>query len=519
MINNAGFDPSDFLITAFVPPVQAPPVQIQGTRSEFTEMLTQANMNSTTVGNNDSLGKSSGTNETKSNENSLNDNEDYEKYASALHKEEIASNTEIEKENTLKKKNAEGESAVETGIEDIVRLLAGSKDKAANDVSAPATVEDGFENDALNFGGVPLEIFAQAGGEKTLASDAAVQAENDFIPFEGDSAKMFLEDTGKDGKGVVKTSNETASKSVRDAPLPEAREGVFMDRGAANLEDVHIAETSDKADPETKEAKKNERNNVINEKLSENLGEAAEKTVNSKNNDKNTGFLNDKNAESNKNLSNLKKRQKVVTEVSIQTVQSGGGEGKETTKIIQLNGKETEITVNLRSDAKNFAVSEQVMRDTKPQVTLENFLARELHQNLNGDIVRQASVMLREGGSGTIRLSLKPESLGNVKIMLEMSENKIQGHITVESNEAMKAFTQELKALEQTFRDNGYENATLTLDQYEQNGAKDGENRENVPFLAEKEPMGRKYEENSTGVVRPAGDYGVFYDKTVNIFA
>jgi hypothetical protein len=90
-------------------------------------------------------------------------------------------------------------------------------------------------------------------------------------------------------------------------------------------------------------------------------------------------------------------------------------------------------------------------------------LARELHQNLNGDIVRHAAILLRDGGEGTIRLSLKPESLGNVKIRLEMAENKITGHIIVESDEALRAFEREIRSLEQAFKESGFDGASLQM--------------------------------------------------------
>jgi flagellar hook-length control protein FliK len=94
---------------------------------------------------------------------------------------------------------------------------------------------------------------------------------------------------------------------------------------------------------------------------------------------------------------------------------------------------------------------------------LENMLARELHQSFNGDIVRHASMALRDGGEGTIRIALKPEHLGNVKIHLEMSENKITGQIIVESEEALNAFKKEVSSLEQAFREAGFNSANLNL--------------------------------------------------------
>jgi hypothetical protein len=60
-------------------------------------------------------------------------------------------------------------------------------------------------------------------------------------------------------------------------------------------------------------------------------------------------------------------------------------------------------------------------------------------------------------------LNLKPEALGNVKIRLEMTENKIAGHIIVESDEALRAFEQEIRALEQSFLDSGFDGASLEM--------------------------------------------------------
>jgi hypothetical protein len=107
----------------------------------------------------------------------------------------------------------------------------------------------------------------------------------------------------------------------------------------------------------------------------------------------------------------------------------------------------------------------------KSAAQLESFLSRELQGGLNGDIVRQAAVMLRDGGEGLIRLQLHPESLGNVRIKLALSGNKVEGIITVESPEAMNAFERELASLEMAFRDSGFEGASLNM---QMSGGKSG---------------------------------------------
>jgi len=95
--------------------------------------------------------------------------------------------------------------------------------------------------------------------------------------------------------------------------------------------------------------------------------------------------------------------------------------------------------------------------------TFEDALAAELRGNLSTDIVRDAAVIIRNGGEGTIRLSLRPASLGDVKIRLEMTENKITGHIILKSSEALRAFERELPVLEKAFKDSGFSETNLEM--------------------------------------------------------
>ena len=135
------------------------------------------------------------------------------------------------------------------------------------------------------------------------------------------------------------------------------------------------------------------------------------------------------------------------------------------TAVGRANGQSTvqEINLDLRLPDQSQSSRIQNSWEVKSGSSLENMLARELHQNFNGDIVRHASMALRDGGAGTIKIALHPETLGHVKIHLEMAENKITGQIVVESEEALNAFRKELSALEQAFKDSGYANADLNL--------------------------------------------------------
>jgi len=129
------------------------------------------------------------------------------------------------------------------------------------------------------------------------------------------------------------------------------------------------------------------------------------------------------------------------------------------------NASVQEVTLDLRLPDYSHASQAQTSWEARTGQTaaMENMLARELHQNFNGDIVRHASMILRNGGEGIIRIALHPETLGNVKIHLEMAENKITGVIFVESEEALNAFRREIAALEQAFKDSGFAEASLDL--------------------------------------------------------
>jgi flagellar hook-length control protein FliK len=127
-------------------------------------------------------------------------------------------------------------------------------------------------------------------------------------------------------------------------------------------------------------------------------------------------------------------------------------------------GNSKDIVLELRlPDQGRESSSAGTAWETKAGQAFEDLLARELHQNFNNDIVRHASVALRDDNEGTIRLALKPESLGNVKIRLEMAENRITGQIVVESKEALRAFEREISSLEKAFRDSGFDGANLEM--------------------------------------------------------
>jgi hypothetical protein len=157
---------------------------------------------------------------------------------------------------------------------------------------------------------------------------------------------------------------------------------------------------------------------------------------------------------------------------------SPGGAGPELSKGQFFNAvkpvhTEIEIPVDLRLSEGGQEAAAGKTGNASRNLTFEDALASELRGNLATDIVRDATLIVRNGGEGTIRLTLHPASLGNVKIRLEMTENKITGHIIVESKEALRAFQRELPVLEKAFRDSGFSETNLDMS-LAQDGANSG---------------------------------------------
>ena len=82
---------------------------------------------------------------------------------------------------------------------------------------------------------------------------------------------------------------------------------------------------------------------------------------------------------------------------------------------------------------------------------------------LKDEVVRHASVVVRNGGEGEIRLLLKPESLGEVRIRMKVVDDSIKGQIVVRSAEARDLFQENLGTLEAALREQGFQNASLDV--------------------------------------------------------
>ena len=178
-----------------------------------------------------------------------------------------------------------------------------------------------------------------------------------------------------------------------------------------------------------------------------------------------------------------------VTDLRTETQTSSTGTNEAPAKSFlnatRVAAADAEIHVDLRS-VKAEAARQGTSQTSSYWAGFEDVLARELRGNLSTDIVRNAAFIIRNGGEGTIRLSLNPASLGDVKIRLELSENKITGQIIVQSDDAFRAFEREISVLEKAFKDSGYSETSLDMslaqDQWNFGQEEQGLEREHLPL-------------------------------------
>ena len=119
-------------------------------------------------------------------------------------------------------------------------------------------------------------------------------------------------------------------------------------------------------------------------------------------------------------------------------------------------------------------------------------LAKEIREGAQ-DFVRAGQIVLRDNNTGTIRLTLHPETLGNVRISLELgTDRKISGRIVVESKEAYDAFNENLDVLSEAFREGGFDTAGFNLSWSGQDQAGYAEEQQaasvRAPFYAQSIP-------------------------------
>ncbi len=90
-------------------------------------------------------------------------------------------------------------------------------------------------------------------------------------------------------------------------------------------------------------------------------------------------------------------------------------------------------------------------------------LSSAFRRLLTPEIVQQSRIILKDGGKGEIKLILKPESLGRVRIRINIQDNSIEGKILVENSTVRELFEGNLEHLKNALRSEGFDTAALEV--------------------------------------------------------
>ncbi len=113
------------------------------------------------------------------------------------------------------------------------------------------------------------------------------------------------------------------------------------------------------------------------------------------------------------------------------------------------------------------------------------------------EMVKASGIILRDGG-GEIRLVLRPESLGSVRIRMNLVDNGIEGRIIVDNAAVKQVMDSSLDALTRALTAQGFQSATLEVAVGGQNA--DGGRAASEPHPALRRESAEKFDGNVPGI-------------------
>ena len=114
---------------------------------------------------------------------------------------------------------------------------------------------------------------------------------------------------------------------------------------------------------------------------------------------------------------------------------------------------------------------------------------QRLRDMASSEVVKAANLVVRDGG-GEIRLVLKPESLGSVRIKMSLVDNSIHGRIIVDTPAAKQIIDGSLDSLIRAFTADGFQNASVQVSVSGQGTDQGRGAQETPPVVRRRSPEG-----------------------------
>lgn len=130
--------------------------------------------------------------------------------------------------------------------------------------------------------------------------------------------------------------------------------------------------------------------------------------------------------------------------------------------IKQTSSDSVAVTLDLNAQAQKNILSLDAQTAGAQGSTFQAMLENQITENA-ADFVKAGNIILKDNNVGQINLILHPESLGNVKMSLELSDKGITGKILVASQEAYDAFVKTQDSLKAAFIESGFDTASFDV--------------------------------------------------------
>lgn len=350
------------------------------------------------------------------------------------------------------------------------------------------------EDEALSFKELMDVMFDEKKEDLSLIDEKKIESEdilfpNEEITIDEDVNSLMSSVSKKDAKkleifndGVDERSFFFSNEDVIDEKIPvveyaidvanfSAKEKVKSDNVKnVKIEDLKSEKESAKRENVTKEEDKTEKELLKNVSfVSQNKKEKNVKTKDEKiekvNNDVDVMKVGTVEEQKVKKVA-LKKLPITVEDlrtfedakVSEAELQKDSGEGFQNDFSSDYRGSEKLSYSSGSEVGKDAMLSESVNENN-----FSSILADQIKANAT-ELVERGKIILRDGNIGEIRLQLKPEHLGNVRIQLKMTGNKkMQGEVIVSSKEAYDAFEESIGELVASFKDAGFDSSSFNL--------------------------------------------------------
>lgn len=168
------------------------------------------------------------------------------------------------------------------------------------------------------------------------------------------------------------------------------------------------------------------------------------------------------NSKTGKDVKNVKKLSDVITVTDLRTEKPEAAAVEKKTNLVtsvkQTSSDSVQVTMDMSSQAEKNILSLDAQSAGAQGSTFQAMLENQITENAQ-DFVKAGNIVLKDNNVGNINLILHPESLGNVKISLELSDNVITGKILVSSQEAFNAFNSTQDSLKAAFIESGFDTA------------------------------------------------------------